>query len=217
MTATGPGDGGHQITYNILSMSLVFHERPVPPDTAATVESIYNQSFPARERLPFETVLGGVAAGQRTLWLSGDGSGFAITRPLSTPENDVFLEYLAVAASERSTGIGTRLLRDVHAGVGRPLVFEVEDPTEFPSEDSERRISFYRRNGAAALTCQGYRAPDLESGGIYPMLLFTLPGSYGAELTGPRFRELVRRIWVDGYGRELGDQLLAHVLAGLTC
>src|SRR6266702_3528487 len=107
-------------------MSLVIRERPIPPDTAAAVASIYTYSFPARERVPFETILDDVGAGQRTLWLSDDGSGFAITKLLSTPERDVLLEYLAVDAPRRSIGIGAKLLRDVHTGVGRPLVFEVD-------------------------------------------------------------------------------------------
>ena len=201
----------------MFNMSSVIRGRSVPPDTAAAMARIYTYSFPARERVPFETILDGVVAGQRTLWLSDDGSGFAITRPLSTPEHDVFLEYLVVAAIRRSTGIGARLLRDIHAGVGRPLVFEVDDPAAFPSADSTRRIVFYERNGAAALACKGYRAPDMTGEGAYPMLLFTLPGDYGAALTGPRLRELVRRIWVDGYARNPTDPLLAQVLAGLTC
>jgi hypothetical protein len=198
-------------------MSLIIRARPVPPDTAAAVASIYSYSFPSRERVPFETILDDVAAGQRTLWLDDEGSGFAITKQLSTPERDVLLEYLAVAATRRSTGIGAKLLRDVHAGVGGPLVFEVEDPAAFPSADSGRRIAFYERNGAAATACKGYRAPDMTGDGTYPMLLFTLPGGYGAGFTEARFHELVRRIWVDGYGRDSTDPLLAQVLAGLTC
>jgi GNAT superfamily N-acetyltransferase len=198
-------------------MSTVLSECPVPPDTSAAVERVYLQSFPARERIPFGTILGDIEAGQRTLWLSDDGNGFAVTRPLSTPEHDTLLEYLAVAPTRRSTGIGASLLSDVHAGVGRPLVFEVEDPEAFPSADSERRISFYQRNGAAALACRGYRVPDLVGYGVFPMLLFTLPGDYGAEFTGPRLRELVRRIWVDSYNRDSTDPLLVQVLAGLTC
>jgi hypothetical protein len=198
-------------------MSTVVHGRPVPPDTAAAVESIYIQSFPSRERLPFDTILGDIEAGHRTLWLSDDSRGFAVTRPLSTPYRDTLLEYLAIAPTRRSTGIGASLLADVHAGVGRPLVFEVEDPEEFPSVDSERRISFYQRNGAAALACKGYRAPDLAGQGVFPMLLFTLPAAYGAGLTGPRLRELVRRIWVDSYNRDSADPLLTQVLSGLAC
>jgi GNAT superfamily N-acetyltransferase len=198
-------------------MNLFIHERPVPPDTAAAVADIYSDSFPSRERVPFGTILDDVARGRCTLWLSGDGSGFAVTRPLSTSEGEIFLEYLAVGAARRSTGIGAKLLRAVHAGVDRPLVFEVEDPAEFPSADRDRRIAFYERNGAAAIACQGYRAPDMTGEGTYPMLLFTLPGGYGTALTGARLRALVRRIWVDGYGRDLTDPLLAQVLVGLTC
>jgi hypothetical protein len=202
---------------NILTMSVVIREQSVPPDTAAAVESIYSYSFPERERLPFQAILDDVAAGERTLWVSDDASGFAVTKPLSTPEQDVFLEYLAIAATRRSAGLGAKLLRDVRAGVGRPLVFEVEDPAAFPSADSDRRIAFYRRNGAAAIRCTGYRAPDLTREATYPMLLFTLPGEYGAELTGGRLCELVRRIWIDGYDRDQTDPLLAEVIAGLTC
>jgi GNAT superfamily N-acetyltransferase len=198
-------------------MSLVIHGQSVQPATAATVESIYVDSFPSRERVPFGLILSDVAAGRRTLWLSGDASAFAITIPLSTPENDVLLEYLAVTAAQRSRGVGAKLLRDVHVGVGRPLVFEVEDPAASPSADSDRRIAFYERNGAAAIAGKGYLAPDMTREAAYPMLLFTLPGDYGAALTGARLRELVRRIWIDSYGRDPADALLARVLSGMTC
>jgi GNAT superfamily N-acetyltransferase len=198
-------------------MSLSFHGRPVPPDTAAAVATIYTDSFPNHERVPIETVFDDVARGERMLWLSDQDSGFAVTRALSTSEGDVLLEYLAVDAAKRSAGIGAKLLHDIHAGVGHPLVFEVEDPVAAPSPDRSRRIAFYERNGAAAIACEGYRAPYTTGEGTYPMLLFTLPADYGSDMTGPRFRELVRRIWLDGYGRDPADPLLADVLAGLSC
>jgi GNAT superfamily N-acetyltransferase len=179
------------------------------------VRLIYEASFPPEQRVPFVALMNSVASGERTLWLSEGNHGFALTKGLETTGHEVLLEYLAVKPEWRSRGVGSLLLHDVYAGGSRPLVFEVEDPATVAGVDPVRRVAFYERNGAAPLPTQGYRGPSMTGPGTFAMLLFALPGDYGAELTGSRLDELITRIWVESYGRRPGDPDLATVLKGL--
>lgn len=69
-----------------------------------------------------------------------------------------YLWYLAVQPSLRGGGLGSALYQAIARGAlaqHRLLIFEVEIPAEAPDEASrrlrERRIEFYRRNGARML------------------------------------------------------------------
>jgi GNAT superfamily N-acetyltransferase len=69
------------------------------------------------------------------------------------------LWYLAVRPELRSGGLGSTFYQSIAASVlahHRLLIFEVEMPAEAPDEANrrlrERRINFYRRNGARLLT-----------------------------------------------------------------
>lgn len=72
-----------------------------------------------------------------------------------------WLYYIAVRADERSAGIGRRMMQRIESECREArvalLVWEVEIPSrEDPALDANRRIRFYRQNGAF-LVCGGIR------------------------------------------------------------
>jgi GNAT superfamily N-acetyltransferase len=92
--------------------------------------------------------------------LDGRGAFAGMVRYQLLPEaGAAFLWYLAVEPHLRSTGLGSKVYREllqrVDNGVIKALVFEVEIPELQDHEDgrqlARRRIEFYRRQGARLL------------------------------------------------------------------
>ncbi|MCA9565129.1 MAG: GNAT family N-acetyltransferase, partial [Myxococcales bacterium] len=147
---------------------------------------IYVDSFPPAERVPADRMRSLIRTGERdglTVLDPATGSpiGLAITIPLEFVR---FLEYLAVDASHRGSGLGTLMMRELlrtldEAGL-RALVWEI-DSTSVASTPAEhevrlRRAEFYRRLGGSPCFALGrkFRTPAFD-GGVLDLELWEHP------------------------------------------
>jgi len=131
---------------------------------------LYQTSFPLNEQMLVSSLNGllrSIASGadewsRMVVGIAPDSRVIAMAHYEIMPdEGAAALWYLAVLKSLRSGGIGSRLYREIVGrvtGVPDPpaaLVFEVERPDHAHTPEdrglAERRIEFYRRNGALLL------------------------------------------------------------------
>ncbi|NUT92719.1 MAG: GNAT family N-acetyltransferase [Saccharothrix sp.] len=146
-------------------------------DEIRSIESIWAEAFPPTERGPHDTVSRRESTWLWTAHLNDDLVGFATGLALPT-SGAAYLEYLAVSAATRGSGVGAALLgaiaEDVR-GEARGIVLEVEDPVRTPGQDPmlARRVGFYARWGARPVRwLDGYSMPDLAGpDGLVPMVL----------------------------------------------
>lgn len=168
--------------------------RPAPPvevvaDPALIVDlhaSLLVPSFPPEERRDAATLVDDVAAGRCEVLATraSDGTWQSTAVGQTYPGSDVtLLVWLAVGASARAGGLGTRILRAALSrwyGAGAALVVaEAEhagDPVRDPAYgDPAARVRFYARNGARLVDVP-YRQPSLRPGlPAVPMTLLALP------------------------------------------
>lgn len=79
-----------------------------------------------------------------------------------------YIEHFAIAPNHRNGGYGQEVLEYLHQKLSRPIVLEVEKPTD---EFSTRRIQFYKRLGYT-LWANEYLQPPYNEGDSYlPMHL----------------------------------------------
>ena len=155
------------------------------PEEFDRIYHIMEESFPEDERRPY--------AGQRALL---DEPAYRIyTRP--DPERGeplaflavwdfecfAYIEHFAVAPAHRCGGVGSRLLRELIAQLGKPVCLEVEPPE---TEPAVRRIGFYRRCGFF-LNEYPYLQPPLAPGrSTLPLLVMTT----GGPVSRPQFEQI---------------------------
>jgi ribosomal protein S18 acetylase RimI-like enzyme len=171
----------------------------------AAFRRIYEDSFPPDQRDEPDILFATVASGRRLCYLAERGgavAGLAVLLPL-LGEEVTYLEYLAVDGSVRSRGVGGHLLEHVLARLAQGsssvdgIVFEVEPPDE--AEGSERllrarRIAFYERHGATAVSCAPhYRVPALSADHELSFTLMWLPGRLASPPVGPSSRAVCAR------------------------
>lgn len=135
---------------------------------------LYETSFPPEERILVAQFLTLLKAKERGEYpeshmqaaLDGDGKFCALLRYDLVKEREAaYFWYLAVHPEARSGGIGAEcfahvVARATQAGL-RALVWEVEVPEHFEDPErralAQRRIAFYRRQGALMLTGIDYQ------------------------------------------------------------
>ena len=88
-----------------------------------------------------------------------------------------YVEHLAITPEARNGGYGGRLLQLLQAHLQRPIVLEVEEPTE---EMARRRIGFYQRHGFQLWGNPYLQPPYREGDGLLPMHLMA-SGALGEE------------------------------------
>ncbi len=85
----------------------------------------------------------------------------------SLGENFIYLEHFATSPLARNQGLGTKVL-DLIKSLSGNIIFEVELPE---TQESERRIDFYQRNGAKISHHKYSQAPYRVSSSYIPMHL----------------------------------------------
>ena len=193
----------------------------LPPAAQARVREIYEEAFPARQRVDFEEILDAARSGEE-IALAGleDGrpTGLAFLSRLESAGH-LFVEYFAVARDLRGGGRGGGLwtaLREELARCepGRAIVLEVEDPQEpgIAADEADqrgRRVRFWEKAGARLLAVEGYVIPDVGGDGIEPMRLMWVPGGDDDEPPhGARLLALILALYDAGYGLDPGDELV---------
>ena len=120
----------------------------------AEVYLLYQKAFPRSEKKPFSMIRKMHAAGKSDVWRfarQGEFAGLIIT---INGEENILLDYLAVAESRRGSGIGTnilQLMRQHYAGKG--VFLEIESVYE-DCENKDQRIRrkhFYEKCGMKSM------------------------------------------------------------------
>lgn len=192
----------------------------------AAVQAIFEEAFPAWERVPFEELIEGDSDPARVqLAMVDDGAvlGLAVASRLKALPWS-FLEYFAITRQRRSQGLGGELWDGLirHLGASAfPMVLEVEPPELAPAGSAERvtrerRIEFYRRRGAVRLDVPTYRVPHLSGGGgTGELALLAVPMADDSLPSGDELRDLVQTLYVEGYGLPADHPLLKQSLASV--
>jgi ribosomal protein S18 acetylase RimI-like enzyme len=191
---------------------------------------IYESSFPRSERDDTQAVLARIESGRRFCMVAHRNHeliGLAVL--LALVDLDIqFLEYFAVDSRLRSLGIGSQFLGHLGAELrsapspASGIVFEVDQPDLAESEERrlrQRRIEFYKRNGAVLVECAPtYRAPNLEHEGTLPSSLMWLPlDPQIRRLGGDLLKKCVLAILMGSYELRSDDPLVHEVISELIC
>ena len=136
------------------------------------IYKIMEESFPEEERRPYEE--------QRALLECKDYSIYVhIVKEEIVAFFGVwrlsgfdFIEHFAVKETHRNGGIGTKLLRELLILLKKPVILEVEPPTE---KLTKSRIQFYERNGFALNDYDYFQPPISKGRSRIPLMIMTYP------------------------------------------
>ena len=200
-------------------------------DLARQAFAIYEEAFPVDEREPLPHIVAGIHARRENpsvatshFWVALDRTGVwgIALFGYHAPARLGFLSYLAVHSHARGHGRGAWLYHQVLAGVvadartagHAPTLgtcFEVERPAEAvtPGDRAmrQRRIGFYRRQGARLLEGLDFTAPPLAPGlAPVPYHLMFHPADPGPALPENALAQAVTEtVLAYGYGLAPGD------------
>ena len=115
---------------------------------------LYRSAFPKEEKKPFSMIRAMQKKGKTDVWYCEEGGTFAgLVITINGPDK-ILLDYLAVDAKHRGSGLGSgmlRLMREQYAGKGVFLEIEVVAEEAANYEERKRRKQFYLRNGMKEL------------------------------------------------------------------
>ncbi len=177
--------------------------------------TLYEASFPPSEQEPRSVILTSLDSGRALAVRSVDedrsvGLGVAY---LLKAIPFVFVAYLAVDASWRKHGLGSRLLatmgdlgaeRLAREGlVCQGTVMEVDDPALAGTPEErrirERRIRFFEAQGARPLDVP-YLQPAIDGETVVPMRLMVIDRVPGTPFPARASRDLIRAMYAEKYG-----------------
>ncbi len=193
----------------------------VEPGVMDAVRVIYEDSFPSRQRTPFDMLLA------TPDWLNVAlfehkplGFSFCSEPPGA---NWLFLEYLAVARELSEPASQGVVLWD--ALIGRLLrsprllgvVLEIEHPDVHglgaaEQEERYRRLHFYARHGAIALPVANYVVPEMEGEGTELMQLLYAGGRGVSPPDRTAVLDIVKMLYTFGYELPLNHRLVIGAL-----
>ncbi len=192
-------------------------------DHLASAERIFTGAFGTDDCLAWSAIEQSMDDGTRVARAAvRDGTvvGVAVTVGLADV-GVTLLEYLAVDAVARSSGVGGLLLRSVLDQVAsygnERLVLQVEHPDYGDDRATRRRrVRFYARHGARIVDLPADRiVPHRRAPGTVPMLLLEFNVGNTEPLRGPLLAEVLAAIWRQSYGRDTGDADLRKLTAAL--
>ena len=120
----------------------------------AQVYCLYQKAFPASEKKPFSMIRSMYHKGNSDVWRFTRNGKFAGIIVTINGEENILLDYLAVDAKQRGTGIGSeilRLMKEHYAGKG--VFLEIESVYEECENKAERirRKHFYEKCGMESM------------------------------------------------------------------
>lgn len=181
--------------------------------TRAAVVAIYEEAFPAVERMDSHELVASVQAGERECYVAerdGVVLGFAITLRLQRPSL-TYLDYLAADQHTRSGGVGGVLVDHLReAGRTGPtpsngVLLEIEPLDEATGPEDRgmrmRRIAFYEKHGGSVLDCPDWRGwTEYGKGQPVRYSLIWLPSDRGRPLPqGATLRDMLTRLYTTKY------------------
>lgn len=175
---------------------------------------IYVNAFPANERQPLDVVATRVANGRNKLYTGAVNNEVAFMAMLWPLQNTGFilLDYMATGFAYRGQNIGSRFLQylqPVLQAQKKHLIIEAEHPGFGTNkEERQRRIAFYKRNGARLLKDVRFVLPALQGDLPTEMVLMILPDYNNGRIDALVVNALIRQIYAELYGRE-ADELLS--------
>ena len=185
---------------------------------------IYTQSIPAAERQPVDTIKERITSGQENMYVGekdGKTSIMALLYPLQDTQF-VLLDYMAVREENRKHGVGSEFFKNITEITGlknKLFIIEVEDPkigTSQEQETRQRRVYFYRKNGAKILKHVHYVLPPLQGNTPTNMILLVISkNDRMVWLAGEAIKEAIVQIYRELYGRDENDPLLSPVMESI--
>ncbi len=200
--------------------------RITEPSAASALHLLYEEAFPASERVSFDELVGGVLAGAQQLHLVLDPKGVPVAFGISLDLAPILmLEYLAVDAARRSLGVGGELLEAIKSCARTRgysgIVLEVEraDASCAYDDPRARRVAFYRHHGAELIECApDYRAPRLDGvAGSVAMALLWIPSACEQCPRGAELERTIRDIMAKSYELKPEDAVVRANLETLKC
>jgi len=174
---------------------------------------IYAESIPASERQSTETIKERVSAGTEKLFVGVINGGVALMALLYPLEGTEFvlLDYMAVKEEHRKRGLGSEYLRNIYeiAGLKNKLLGG-------DRETRQRRVYFYRKNGARILKNIRYMLPPLQGSNPTEMILMVISRNRRLLwLSGDAVEEAIVQIYRELYGRSETDPMLAATMSSI--
>lgn len=194
----------------------VFFERLHTVDTKdfAAAMDIYGNAFPLHERQPAASISDRVFNGKNQLMIGRFNEKVVFMALLWPFESSPFilLDYMATNTDYRGNKIATRFLQQMEIVLrqtNKYFILEAEDPAFGPNrEQRQRRVHFYRANGARQLAGIQFMLPALQEGPSTEMILMIFPAWHSETIEGPIIRQLIIRIYKELYNRNEEEALL---------
>ena len=174
---------------------------------------IYTDAFPSYERHPDDVIMQRVNNGSNQLIVGKLGQEvvfMALLWPF-TNSSFILLDYMATDSKHRGKKIGARFLEHMTSELTtnrKFFILEVEDPAfGFNQQQRQRRIEFYRSNGAKQLAGVQFTLPALQQGSSTRMILMIFPGWLDSSIDSAKVADLVKRIYKELYNRNEQEAL----------
>ena len=179
---------------------------------------IYSSAFPINERQPVNVVKERVKQGLNHLYvgrIDRDIAFMALLWPLK--ETDfILLDYMATNPIYRGRNIASQFLqymRPVLEQSKKFFILEVEDPEYGQNTDQrQKRIVFYKRNGAKELKNVRYILPPLQEPMPTEMRLMIFPDYANGKIDAGLVRRLIFQIYKELYHKDATDAFLDFCL-----
>lgn len=155
---------------------------------------LYRTAFPREERAPFRMLKAGIKTGKASLYAIEDAGTFVGLAYLVPYRDIVYLFYLAIHASLRGKGCGSRILKAVTEKYsGRRVILNIEtlDPKAENYPQRVKRKEFYEKNGFRDL---GYAT--VEFGVAYEMFSYQ-----GKTVSREEYLALIENLFGEKYFR----------------
>ncbi len=176
--------------------------------------TIYTESIPATERQSIDTIKERILSGKEQLYIGYVEGTVVFMALLFLLEDSPFalLDYMAVKSDYRKQGLGSKFLKNIYSITGlknKFFLIEVEDPKTGPDQETkQRRVYFYRKNGAKILKHVCYVLPPLQGNTSTEMILLVLAQNRPVWLSGDAIKAAIRQIYLELYLRDESDPLL---------
>jgi ribosomal protein S18 acetylase RimI-like enzyme len=141
-------------------------------DELETIREIYLSSFPASERREFSELQKLLARPENQMFQVCTNQAIIGFISLWIFAEFVFVEHFAISSPQRGKGFGKTIMQRVMEVFAKPIVLEVEPPTD---DVSSRRVRFYSGLGMSILPVV-YIQPSYD--GVKPPVELRLMTNY---------------------------------------
>lgn len=183
------------------------------------VMDIYKEAFPIHERQLDETIYERQKSGFNEIYvLENLGNivyGIAFLFPVSNTDF-ILLDYFAIKLEYRFAGLGSILLGKLKILLRdrqKSMIIEVEKPLDKENKiEQEKRIQFYKKNGALLLIDTPYFLPSITNHEPVEMQLMLLNDYTKEYINGILITDLIKKIYSQVYGVKSDDKFLSAFL-----